>query len=507
MKGLTLYIVLFGILSLAGCQSTNSASKNEAIEISQKSSQFSEEYDLLDKLESAVRQGKEDNLSYFAPVTFKTVMDEFVNAKEEYTDIVENGPSSFNVFKSAEEQIEQAKKEIMSSIVVANKSLQLAYKNKETTQKLLADILTQKDMLKTIGSPDVFAKNYIDINERINNLIEYIDVGKVDKAQDKQPELLADMLDLEVRTVRKNFLGQLDADIALIKDKDLAVDTPMSLQKLLEARNNANAIISSTPRATDNIKAAVELANFQLAHLYHLAKEVKSLKTVEENGHEQYLLDKEALLHTISQALGMEDVRDLNVIKQVESIALQAGTQHDKLETANSAVVALQTDSTASSEATQSLRDEFKSQIVNLNGKYDALVIENSQLNKQIQDRDIELSRLKAEKTAFEQAEKKRVAALALAKEEQAKQKVLAEKEKAKKQAELKILAEKEKAKIEAETKALAEQEKLAQNVESANEAAEQVISAEEIKPIKDNVGSINNVEVIEEATLPEVTN
>jgi hypothetical protein len=185
----------------------------------------------------------------------------------------------------------------------------------------------------------------------------------------------------------------------------LAKYVPISHQQLLTARNNANAILSATPRATDKINTAVKLAEFELAHLYHTAKEVNILKKIKTKDFEQYLLDKETQLHSVSESLGTPDVRDLATLKQVAAIALQAGIIKDKLTTANAAILALQSDNTQSSVATESLRTEFKRQLVDLNTKYDALVVENSELNKQLQNKDIALVRLEAYKAAVIQVE------------------------------------------------------------------------------------------------------
>lgn len=478
MKHLSLCALSLALALVSGCQSTGSTSADESVSDNQKSTYFSEPKRLLDKLEVDINQGSEDQLSYFAPLSYQVALEEFNDASEEYTDITENGASSFNVFKTEAEQYAQAKKEILDAINLANSKLTMAYQNKTITQEVLADILLQNTMLTSIGTADVYAKDYRKTQGRIDDLIEYIDQGKVEKAQSKQASLLADMQTLEVRTVRKNFLGQLDADIAHIKDKELAVDVPISFKQLTDARNHTDTIITATPRATEEIKAAVELANFELAHLYHIAKEVSELKSIEPEQHEQYLLSKENLLHTISVSLGSKDVRDLAVEEQVESIARQASTMHDKLETANTAIAALQNDSSASSEATQLLREEFKTQIVNLNAKYDALVIENSELNKKIQTKDLEVSRLTAYKNNAIQLDKKRAAEQkAVAEQEKAKkaleEKALAEQEAAKKIAEQNALAKEEEAKALAEAQAVISNEVVAGDAE-VNDVAEQ---------------------------------
>lgn len=203
------------------------------------------------------------------------------------------------------------------------------------------------------------------------------------------------------------------------------------------------------------------LAEFQLAHLYHIAKEVSALRKTEDESYEQYLLAKEQLLHTVSESLGTDDVRDLALTQQVESMALQAGSIKGKLMTTNAALLALKSDSTQSSTATESLRAEFKSQLINLNHKYDTLVIENSELNKTVQNKNIEIIRLQAYKEAVTEIESKHSAEKTLALKAQAKkeakQKTLALKQKTEREA----LALVEKAKKEAEQQAIALKEKM----------------------------------------------
>lgn len=498
MKYLTITIACIGLSLLTACQSTSNTEGTGNVQENEQTQYFAQAKTLLDELASKVEQGKEAKLAYFSPISFKKVLAEYESANEEYTDMVTNGASSLNVFKTKAEQYEEAKQEIMAAITLANEQLNLALANKEITESNLAETFTQDAVLKDIGSPKVFPKSYNKIAGRIADLIEYIDKGKLESAQSKQPSLLIDMRTLEVNTVRENYLGQLDSDIELIEDKDLAIDVPISQQQLLTARENANAIIETTPRATDDIKAAVLMAEFQLAHLYHITKEVNELKGIEIKDYEQYLLTKETLLHSVTEELGTEDLRDLSMTQQVESLALQAGTIQDKLTTVNTALVALQSDNSASSAATESLRNEFQSQLINLNTKYDALVIENSALNKQVQDKDIELIRLQAYKDGVMQVESARKVAVQEQEQAQAKkaaeQKALAEQAQAKKAAEELALIEQEQAKKEAEI--------IAKETEAeVKTEAEQIIATEQ-----ENISEVTEPqsEVVESSKVAE---
>jgi hypothetical protein len=431
------------------------------MEVNQQTQYFIEAKISLDKLKEDISQGREDQLAYFAPNTYTEAIEEFDNATEEYMDIGRNGASSLNVFQSDTEQYKEAKQEIINYIALANQKLKFAYSIKETAESTLAETFAQKVLLESIGAPEIYAKDYKKIIRQIDDLVEYIDEGDVSKAQEKQPQLLTEMYVLEVRAVRKNALSQLDNDIAYIKKNRLAKYVPISLQQLLDARANANTIIAATPRATTEIKTAVVLAEFQLAHLYHIAKEVSALRKIEDKSYEQYLLAKELLLHTVSESLGTDDVRDLALTQQVESIALQASSIKGKLTATNAALLVLKSDSTQSSAATESLRTEFKSQLVDLNNKYDTLVLENSALNKVVQSKNIEVIRLQAYKEAVTQIESKHSAEKALALKAQAKkkaeQKALALKQKAEKEA----LALAEKTKKQAEQQAIALKEKM----------------------------------------------
>lgn len=452
MKKFTVCITCIGLSLLTACQSTSTPKMTQSAEVNQQTQYFVEAKISLDKLKQDINQGKKDRLDYFAPGTYQEALEEFDNATEEYMDIGQNGASSLNIFQSDTEQYKDAKQEIINYIALANQRLKFAYSIKETAETTLAATFAQKAVLQAIGAPEVYAKDYQEIDEIIDELVEYIDEGKVSTAQGKQPELLTSMQALEVRTVRKNALGQLDTDIAYINKKRLAKYVPISYQQLLTARSNANAIITATPRASDEINAAVALAEFELAHLYHTAKEVDTLKETKSSVYEQYLLTKETLLHSITQALGTADVRDLPMAEQVEAIALQAEILKGKLTVVNDKVLALQSDSNQSSAATENLRTELTSELMALNNKYDALVMKNTQLNKQLQSKDLELVRLSAYKEAVLQVEGKHAA-------EQA----LALKANAKKEAERKVKAAAEKAKKEAlalEVKAEAEAEK-----------------------------------------------
>ena len=498
MKSITLSIACIGLSLLTACQSTDKQPMTSSMEVNQQTQYFVEAKAALDKLKQNINQGREDQLTYFAPNTFKQAIFEFDNATEEYMDIGRNGASSLNIFQSDTEQYEEAKQEIMNYIALSNQKLQFAYSIRETAESTLAETFTQKALLKKINAPKVYTSDYKKITLRINALVRHIDAGEVTKAQEKQPALLIAMQALELRTVRKNALSQLDHDIALIKKKELTKFIPISFQQLVTARNNADAVITKDPRASVKIKTAVALANFKLAHLYHIEKEVSALQKTKGKGFEAYLLAREALLHTVSESLGTDDVRDLALTKQVESIALQASNIKRDLTTANAAVLALQSNNTQSSAATEILKAEFKSQLVNLNEKYDALVIENTKLNKEVQSKDIELVRLQAYKEAVVQLESRHAADKATALKAQAQkaaeQKALALKQ----QAEKERIALAEKTKKEAEQKALALKEQAKKEAAALQEKSQKAVEQKELaiqktktevsQPVEENI-------------------
>jgi hypothetical protein len=497
MKPITLSLACIGLSLLTACQSTDKPPMTTSMEVNQQTQYFVEAKIALDKLKQEINQGREGQLAYFAPNTFKEAIAEFDNATEEYMDIGKNGVSSLNIFQSQTEQYKEAKQEIMNYVALSNQKLKFAYSIKETSESTLAETFTQKELLQSIGAPKLYSNDYKKINLRIHALVKKIDEGEVTKAQEKQPALLVDMHALELRTVRKNALGQLDKDIALIKKKNFAKFVPISFQELLTARNNADVIITNDPRAKAEIKTAVDIANFKLAHLYHIAKEVSELQQTTDKSYEQYLLANEALLHTVSEALGTADVRDLALTKQIESIALQAGTLKGNLTTANAVVLALQSDNSQTSAAAESLKADFKSQLTNLTEKYDSLVIENAKLNKEVQSKNIELVRLQAYKEAVLQLESRHAADKALAlkvqAQEKAEQKALA----LKKQAEKEALALAEKTKKEAEIKALAQEEKAKEEAAALAEKSKKEAVVEEQK-MKEEATAIE--EVIQEA-------
>jgi hypothetical protein len=496
MKSIPLCLACVGLSLLTACQSTDKPPITKNMEVNQQTQYFVEAKVSLDKLKQDISQGREKQLAYFAPNTFMEAIDEFDNATEEYMDIGRNGASSLNVFQSDTEQYKEAKQEIINYIALANQKLKFAYSIKETAESTLADTFAQKTLLKSIGAPKTYADDYKEIIRQIDDLVEYIDDGEVSTAQEKQPKLLAEMYALEVRTVRKNALSQLDNDIAYIKKKRLAKYVPISYQQLLAARTKANTIITASPRATTEIETAVVLAEFQLAHLYHIAKEVTALQKTEDESYEQYLLANEVLLHKVSESLGTDDVRDLALTKQVESIALKASTIKSKLMTANASMLALQSDNTQSSAATESLITEFKNQLVDLNDKYDTLVIENAELKKNVQNKNIEVIRLQAYKEAVTQIESKHSAEKALTLKAQAKkdarQKALALTQKAEKEA----LALAEKAKKQAEQQAMALKEKTdkearALTKKAKKQAEQKVLAAQAISEVSQAVGSV----------------
>ena len=401
MKMLKIAAVISTSLLFIGCQSTTEEKTEEIVETNKQINYLSEAKASLDALQLDIEKSKEDNLSYFSPDIYEKAVEAYQEAFSHYAETIADGHSSMS-FKSKTEQYEESKLIILAYISQSKQQLNAAYSMKSSTETILAETFAQKQRLDELNVATLYARDYKRILTDIDELVELIAEGDVVDAQEDQPELLTKMAAIEVRAVKQIELGNIDQQIAQIKKTRQNKYIPISYKNLLVARDKASSTISVDPRDTQTIKTAVDLAKYELAHVYQLSKEVTRLRNTDSKNYESYVLGHENHLATIANALGLAGIKNLTFSGQVDALSNQGEVLQQNLSMNATDLANLQGHSAKTATDLEQQKEQLSAQLQILKSENKTLNESHAALQVAFNQREIELIKLKAYKEALD---------------------------------------------------------------------------------------------------------
>ncbi|AWB65337.1 hypothetical protein C2869_02270 [Saccharobesus litoralis] len=402
-------VALSAAVLIVSCSSTskNSASSSAAAsnstQQSAKQKYLNEAREVLDGFKVKLADDSLNDLSYFAPKPLALAKKKFKDAMEEYDDIAKGGGSLLNIFTSEEEEALEAKKEIIKLVATAESELNKAKKIRESAKTILGDVFSRRDYLKQLNVTKIYPKTFQKLNNEIDGMVKDIAEGEIERATKEQAKMSAELLALEVKTVKYIELNELNEQIASYKKAKIDDALPRTFQGLVNARNTADAVISADPRAKEAIKTAVDKVKFEIAHLKHLHKAYKELASTKKTSYELYLIAAENNLHTIASAMQLGDLRNIAMKDQADAIADKANQLLTEVELAKSNAAAKLDSSANAQDKLQQENAALKTELNGVNAKLTkindelkVLLTEKAGLQSQVKQQQVELIKLKS---------------------------------------------------------------------------------------------------------------
>ncbi|MGF1686175.1 hypothetical protein L4C36_05695 [Photobacterium japonica] len=250
----------------------------------------------------------------YAPDKYVAMMESWLRADSLYRDMEmtpETAQQSYSLF-SSETYLDRFNAEI--AIVDHN------YQELEYLQRVANDVLkpamTQMDYLTSIDASDHYHSEFARLDRFYASLFSAIAKGDVSKAKDEQVEFLSRAQSLEVRVIKRIYIAPQERALRELRRQDVRYLAPLSYAKVEAEINTGKSLIDQSPRAFDAISQVVTQITFELAHAEHMAAAVKALRDRSRDEYESYLLDVEAQMLAISQALNDTDLRDRSLAEQ-----------------------------------------------------------------------------------------------------------------------------------------------------------------------------------------------
>lgn len=231
-----------------------------------------------------------------------------------------------DALEDAEDAIKSKKlpHEIITHALAAQKLFKRGLENKTTVLTQLSASFDGLAMLKAIETDTVLASDYQDLRDDTKDLIILIEQGKTTEAINEQKELLMEISDVEIKTLKKNYLTV--AENALEKAEDADADD-YAAKSFSDAQKNLETFekfIETSAKQRELIKekslSAIRLAQ----HAEHVSKAAAPLLKLNPETAEEHILFIEQLMNRIAVALQQDDISHLNLNGQSMAIAQTA---------------------------------------------------------------------------------------------------------------------------------------------------------------------------------------
>lgn len=263
-------------------------------------------------------KAKTKELDYFTVLHFKSAQASYEKIKrlQEVKILEENQVKSHNLA-------------IIAEAFKTQDLINEAFEVKNKIQQTLSASLNHKVVLDELGSAKVFPKRYSDMERDLSDLFMLIERNQMQKVQQKENNLLADMISIEVDTLVKKHVTP--ARVVLYKaekiDADEYAERTYEQAELAIAR--AITYIQRHYREVEKIKVISNDAFIAAKKAFNTGKLSRGFVELDEERAELKALEMEALLNIIIQGFGAKDLEVLTLEEQAQELARLARKQSE----------------------------------------------------------------------------------------------------------------------------------------------------------------------------------
>jgi len=356
-------LVIVG-LALTGCVQSKVA--GSAVALEQDKAMVDNPVELVNQLSSDISQARMAQLNILSPEGFKKAERSFFSAQED----LEKG-----------NEIADIRKAVMESRDYLRNAEEIATISRTT----LADTLKAREMAQSAGAAK-FENEYRRVENDFLDLTRAIERDNLSYAQNNRRKVIERYRELEVRAIKEETIGEVRALIARAEAADAQNMAPLSYSQALDQINATDAFISANPYAKEEMHAMAREALFKANRLVVVTEQSNRIKAMKP---EAIVLLMEKHLHTISSALGAQDMRDQAYQTQLDNII--------------GSVNSLKSDRTFMSEKNQALQAEMETLKAENQAQIDALNVRVATLEGKTREDQMAKERMARERMAVEQ--------------------------------------------------------------------------------------------------------
>ncbi len=356
-------VLIVGV-AMTGCVQSRTAGSSAAAGLDK--AVMENPVELVNQLSSDISEARMAQLNVLAPDRFKKAESAFFSAQKD----LEKG-----------NEIADIRKAVMES----RAHLQQAEEIAKISRTTLTDTLKAREMARSAGAAK-FENEYRRVENDFLDLTRAIERDNLSYAQNNRNKVIARYRELEVRAIKEETIGEVRALIARAEAADARKIAPLSYSQAVDQVNATDAFISANPYAKEEMHAMAREALFQANRLVVITGQSNRIKTMKP---EEIVLLLEKHLHTISAALGAQDMRDQEYQTQLDNII--------------GSVNSLKSDRTFMSEKNQALQAEMETLKADYQAQIDALNVRVATLEGKTREDQMAKERMARERMAIEQ--------------------------------------------------------------------------------------------------------
>ncbi|HVL01321.1 MAG TPA: hypothetical protein VM553_16000 [Dongiaceae bacterium] len=309
-------------LMLSGC-STHSALMEQQVQ------QQTSNQDLIQKVtqaleatEARLAKAQASDVGTYSPSQLAKAESALQEARR-YTEHLQDDPDLVNQSMSLLYGESMGDK-TLALISKANESLTLAEENKQQADAIFAAVNDNFVWLNKFQAPTYFPYEYKDLQRAQKQMEKDVAGGDLNQAQKQLPRLLSEQRALEIVSAQRFYLHDLSLRAEREGRGDLERYAPISYSSALAALNKTKSVIAQNPRDESAILAAKKHAEFSVDVAHAVATDMERLTSMERQNMERWLILVAAKLNEMGKAVGAEDVRNKELVQQLELLATVA---------------------------------------------------------------------------------------------------------------------------------------------------------------------------------------
>ncbi|MEY8263033.1 MAG: hypothetical protein RPR98_02410, partial [Bermanella sp.] len=230
--------------------------------------------------------------------------------------------------RSAESAFEDklSAQQIITHALTGQQLLRRGLENKTTVLNQLKLSLNGLALLEKLDAPTLFEGDYTDVQDDTKDLIILIEQGNTSQALLDQNAVLSDIADIEIKVLKKTYLGQAEAALEKAMDAEAEDFAPVSIDKANLAVEKLALFIERNRKQLQAIAHETQKTMHLAQHAEHVAIAAEPLLKLKINSAEQHVLFIEKLIARIGQALNQQSVTHLPLDNQSIALAQAAET-------------------------------------------------------------------------------------------------------------------------------------------------------------------------------------
>jgi len=280
--GKTKYLALLLTLILSACSSQQVA-VSESIKIESAKAADEAKFTPQQAIEEATKQladAKNKELNYYSPLHLSQAKQSI----EEALEYLKNPPKKI-------------KNAALMSAIAAQKFISDGYKNKETVEQMLKFAFDHQNVLKELKSPKIMKDDYEDVVEVIDEMINYIERGKLSKFTANKKPLQVAMSLVEINTLKHTNLDLAYSFMKRARKIDAEDYAERTYKKAEQTLEQANTYIEKNYRNRKGVVKVGEKALWGAKKTYYVALEAERVIQMTDEEAETHILKMYDLLN------------------------------------------------------------------------------------------------------------------------------------------------------------------------------------------------------------------